>query len=92
MMGIVKGMADSSKLTTAKARPRLGQSPQARWQRKMQAAGKCRACGEPRPPELKQLCRACQTKASAYMKLYRARKRMEKFGPVPGDDPGTLGP
>lgn len=71
-------MADNREITTSRARPALGQSAQARWQRKQQAAGNCRLCGEPRPPELKQLCRECQDKTNVRMKKYRDRKRVSE--------------
>jgi hypothetical protein len=67
-------------ITTKKARPRLGKSAQAKWQRKMQKAGRCRACGAPRPLRLKQLCEACQAKVNTYMKLYRAKRKAAKEG------------
>lgn len=60
-------------IRTKRARPKLGFSPQAKYARKMQKAGRCRACGKPRPPELKQLCRPCQSKNNNYMKQYRAK-------------------
>jgi hypothetical protein len=59
------------KANSAKKAPKLGQSPQARWMRKQQEQGKCRACGKERPPELRQLCRPCQHKFNAYMKTRR---------------------
>lgn len=76
-------------ITTKKARPRLGHSAQAKWQRKKQAEGKCRACGLLRAtpeeiaagvtePKLKQHCRACQDKVNAYMNKYRAAKKAAK--------------
>jgi hypothetical protein len=68
-------MANPSKITTSRARPKLGRSAQARWQKKMQRLGRCRSCGVKRPPELAQLCRACAKKASDYMAKYRANKK-----------------
>jgi hypothetical protein len=65
-------------ITTKRARPRLGQSAQAKWQRKMLKAGRCRACGEPRPLRLKQLCEPCQQKSNDYMKKYRAQKKVKE--------------
>lgn len=82
-------------ITTSKARPRLGQSAPARWARKQQAAGNCRACGgDRRTPEeisagvalgqskLKQLCRGCQNKANAYMSRYRTSKKTPSTGAI----------
>lgn len=68
-------MANGNEITTDKARPSLGHSAQSKWQKKQQAAGNCRSCGKPRPPELKQHCADCQAKVNAYMKKYRALKR-----------------
>lgn len=67
-------MASNKVITTKKARPKIGQSPQARWSRKQAAAGKCRACGKKRQAGLKSLCRTCQDKATAYMRRYRDNK------------------
>lgn len=68
-------MADGTRITTKRSRPKLGQSAQARWMRRQQEKGNCRSCGAPRPPELKQLCRPCQDKVNTYMKRYRSSKK-----------------
>lgn len=76
-------MANGTIITSKKARPRLGASAQARWMRRQQEKGNCRACGKPRPATLKQLCEPCQAKANSYMKRYRAAKKAAALAAIP---------
>lgn len=86
-------MADASQITTVKSRPRLGMSAQAKYARLQQAKGNCRICGKDRrtpeeiaaglPAKLKQNCRLCQDKATAYMRRYRASRKLKLQGDQP---------
>jgi hypothetical protein len=48
---------------------RLGVSRQRAWAIREQAAGRCKQCGQHRPPELKLFCRACADKWQQYQKF-----------------------
>ena len=43
-------------------------SRQRAWQVKHMAAGCCKQCGKPRPPDLQLMCRICQDKWNDYQR------------------------
>jgi hypothetical protein len=51
-------------------------TPQARWAKKQKRKGCCTRCGKPRGKH-KQLCDEHQAEFTAYMKAWRARRKIK---------------